>query len=119
MSLNPIQVSTIHGVSSFIMFLGKIFVVAFVTLGAFVYQRQIDTTRMWFVPIILIAIAAYFLSSCFMLIYEMTISTLLFCYLEDIQRNPSTDRHMSKKLESFVSDVQNVQCCCCCDNCCC
>ena len=74
---NPIQVATIHAVSELIMFLGKMFVTACVTAGAFVYLRQDDTTHMWFVPVIFIALASFFLSSCFMLIYDTGAPTLL------------------------------------------
>jgi len=112
---NPIQVGTIHAVSELIMFLGKIFVTCTVTAGAFVYLRQDDITRLWFVPLIVIAVCSFFLASCFMLIYDTAVSTLLFCFLEDSMRNPPDERHMSKSLESFASQAGGLACCCCCE----
>lgn len=109
------------------MFLGKIWITALSTAGAFVYLRTTSDARLWFLPLIvltsypfsllncqLIAFAAFFIASCFMLVYDMTVSALLFCFLEDTYRNKPEDRHMSKSLEAFASDSGGLKCCWCC-----
>eukprot|EP01128_Nolandella_sp_AFSM9_P012183 TRINITY_DN902_c1_g1_i2.p1 TRINITY_DN902_c1_g1~~TRINITY_DN902_c1_g1_i2.p1 ORF type:complete len:207 (+),score=26.27 TRINITY_DN902_c1_g1_i2:461-1081(+) len=111
---NPIQLATIHGITEFCMFLGKLWITSLTTGGAFLYLRASSEARLWFLPLIIIAIASFLIASCFMLIYDMTVSALLFCFLEDSQRNKSEDRHMSKSLEAFVSDSGGISCCCCC-----
>lgn len=60
----------------------------------------------YFIPVILIAISAYFIACCFFSVYSMAVDTLFLCFLLDIERNDGKDNpqyFMSKNLMKILS----------------
>ncbi|XP_022187745.2 choline transporter-like protein 1 isoform X2 [Nilaparvata lugens] len=106
---NVLRVAAINSVGDFILFLGKVFVVAITLLiGTFFIEKD-GVQHMW-VPLTLVGIFAYLVSHCFMTVYEMTIDTIFICFCEDCEMNDGISKpyFMSKGLMEFVEHSQKV-----------
>jgi len=60
----------------------------------------------FFVPLFMIALAAYFVVDLFLQVYDMAVSTIFMCFLEDLQRNDGSKQKpyfMSKALQSLAN----------------
>jgi len=117
---NMVRAVVLDKVTDFLMFLGKLVVVGSVTVLAFyVFSGKLDgevpldvespKLNYYFVPIIIIAISAYMISSCFFSVFSMAVDTLFLCFLLDLEKNDGVDNphyHMSKNLMKIL-DVKN------------
>ncbi|KRT83761.1 hypothetical protein AMK59_3922 [Oryctes borbonicus] len=95
-------------ITDFIFFLSKIAIVVGVsaTIYAIVaYVRTAEITYI-FVPVIFVAICAFFICTVFFKVYTMAIDTLFLCFLEDSERNdgsPEKPFFMSKNLMRILN----------------
>ena len=71
---------------------------------------NIPQLNYYFVPIIIITLAAYFIADIFFGVYEMAVDTLFLCFLEDIERNDGSEEKpyfMSKDLRKILGYMEN------------
>ncbi|KAK5642484.1 hypothetical protein RI129_008651 [Pyrocoelia pectoralis] len=104
LATNALRVATINSVGDFILFLGKVLVVAAIVLiGIELIQKKDGILHAW-VPLTLSGLFAYFISHCFLSVYEMAIDTIFICFCEDCEANDGLSRpyYMSKNLMEFV-----------------
>ncbi|XP_039264968.2 choline transporter-like protein 1 [Styela clava] len=103
---NALRVIAINSVGTFILFLGKLLVVAITAgIGGVVVMRFHPNLTYIAAPVGIVAIFAYLIAHCFLSIYEMAIDTLLLCFCEDCRVNdgtPGREYFMSKSLMAYV-----------------
>lgn len=112
---NIIRVAVVDKVSEFVLFLGKMVVVGGITVGAFYFfdgripflAQYSNSLKLnyYLVPVIIIAVSAFVIASCFFSVYGMAVDTLFLCFLEDLERNdgsPEKPYYMSKELMKIL-----------------
>ncbi|GJQ82551.1 hypothetical protein Trydic_g13006 [Trypoxylus dichotomus] len=105
---NILRVFVLDKITDFIFFLSKMAIVIGVSASIYaivVYVRTEEITYV-FVPVIFVAICAYFICSAFFKVYTMAIDTLFLCFLEDSERNdgsPEKPFFMSKNLMKILN----------------
>lgn len=107
---NILRVAAINSVGDFVLFLGKVVVViATVLIGIKILQDKDGLQHMW-VPVTLSGLFAYFVSHCFMTVYEMVIDTIFLCFCEDCEKNDGENRpyYMSRGLMEFVENSKKA-----------
>ena len=111
---NALRVGTVGIISTFILVLGKLFIVAlsctcmflFITnppenLPAFVGTMEDISSPI--LPIGVTALLSYGIASFFLGVYECAIDTILLCFCEDCKVNKATGTYyMSDELLTFV-----------------
>ncbi|XP_044269021.1 choline transporter-like protein 1 isoform X2 [Tribolium madens] len=107
---NVLRVTAINSVGDFVLFLGKVLVVAAtVLIGTKMLQHKEGLQHMW-VPLTLAGLFAYFVAHCFMTVYEMAIDTIFLCFCEDCEHNDGITKpyYMSRGLMEFVENSKKV-----------
>jgi len=114
---NIVRVAVVDKVTDFIMFIGKLVVTAALVLLSFFFfngtlgnyltaiKEYEPELNYFFVPIIVIAIGAFVIASCFFSVYGMAVDTLFLCFLEDLERNDGSAEkpyYMSKELKEIL-----------------
>ncbi|XP_052274056.1 choline transporter-like protein 1 [Dreissena polymorpha] len=89
---NVLRVAAINSVGVFVLFLGKLATVAIVTVAGIEFISVRKNINFVWLPVLLTAIFAYFIASCFMSVYEMTIDTIFICFCEDSLMNDGDTR---------------------------
>ena len=91
---NCVRVLVLDKTTDFILFIGKMVVVGFITIIAFViFSGTVSEEDLGldlnysFVPILLIVLGSYAIASSFFSVYNMAVDTIFLCFLEDIERN--------------------------------
>ncbi|XP_020916237.1 choline transporter-like protein 4 isoform X2 [Exaiptasia diaphana] len=108
---NVLRVAAINSVTTFLLFLGKIFVTGLVGVGSYFWFRQIkadDPVSLNYdvVPVVITVIFAYIVSVLFFDVYDMAIDTIFLCFLEDLERNDGSAEkpyYMSKSLQKLLN----------------
>ncbi|KAL1463393.1 hypothetical protein WDU94_015148 [Cyamophila willieti] len=111
---NVVRTVVVDKVSDMLLFLGKVLLTVLVSMGAwFIFSRgvvDIDTQQVFhmeypWAPVIVLGIVTYLISSTFFCVYSMAIDTLFLCFLEDCERNDSTQKYfMSKRLMKLLTN---------------
>jgi len=107
---NVLRVAAINSVGDFVLFLGKVGVMASTLAVGIVWFKRIEGLHYYFAPVILVAIFAYVVAHCVLSIYEMVVDTLLLCFCEDCQMNDGTPERpyfMSPSLMEYVKDASS------------
>jgi len=106
--LNAGRVFALNTIGDFVLFLGKMTVVAVTATTGVFWFRWLEFSS-FFVPVLLSCIFAFFIAHCFLSVYEMTIDALLLCTCEAERRQEvrsefysSMSRTLSKKGGSSV-----------------
>ena len=100
---NIAQIWVVDVISDFIMFIGKMFIVAFNGWIAFAWVNGLPhKPTSVFLPVIVSCLLTYFVASGIMQVYEMTIDTIIVCYLEDKTVNKGGPYNMSKNLKDAM-----------------
>ncbi|CAG7662769.1 unnamed protein product [Allacma fusca] len=105
---NALRLATINSIGDFVLFLAKITIVALTTLcGYYIFQANLsegETLEGEWGLIGIGAVLAYFISHCFISIYEMTVDTIFICFCEDTKMNDGDLKpyFMSKGLMEFI-----------------
>ncbi|XP_043283777.1 choline transporter-like protein 1 isoform X2 [Venturia canescens] len=109
LSSNILRVAAINSVGDFVLFLGKVLVVA-LTVVSGVYMIQKHGLHHPWVPITLAGIFAFLVAHCFISIYEMVIDTIFLCFCEDCAKNDGISRpyYMSRGLMEFVENSKKA-----------
>ena len=114
---NIVRVIVLNNIVAFLLFLGKLVIVAGVgCLAYFVFsgsitdiKDEIPTLNYFQAPIVVIVIGTYIITSLFFGVYEMAVDTLFLCFLEDLERNDGTPEKpyfMSKSMQKVVGKMQ-------------
>ncbi|XP_014252063.1 CTL-like protein 2 isoform X1 [Cimex lectularius] len=112
---NIIRVVVLDKVTDFLFFIGKLVITGSVVAIAYLLFFMNNPQNLYFkgaVPLSLIAIGAYFISSIFFGVYAMAVDTLFLCFLEDCERNDgSIDKpyFMSKNLMQILGKRNKKQ----------
>ncbi|XP_033103325.1 choline transporter-like protein 4 [Anneissia japonica] len=115
---NIARATALNGISSFMLFVGKIVITLGTAFGASVFFRNysstspidVDSTGVpamtyFWAPILFMALAAYIVANSFFGVYDMAIDTLFLCFLEDLERHDGTPEkpyYMSKQLMDIL-----------------
>ncbi|KAI4460117.1 choline transporter-like (slc family 44) [Holotrichia oblita] len=105
---NILRVFVLDKITDFIFFLSKIAIVVGVSATVYsivAYVSQTEITYI-FVPVVFVAVCAYFICTVFFMVYTMAIDTLFLCFLEDCERNdgsPEKPYFMSKGLMQVLN----------------
>ncbi|XP_036368257.1 choline transporter-like protein 1 isoform X2 [Octopus sinensis] len=105
---NVLQLATINSVGDFLLFLGKIAVMAVCAIIGHELIMDCENLHYMWVPMLAICILTYFIASCFFSLYETTIDSLFVCFCEDHLINDGQSRpyFMNKGLMSYVKNSQ-------------
>ncbi|XP_011308154.1 choline transporter-like protein 1 [Fopius arisanus] len=110
LSDNILRVAAINTIGDFVLFLGKVLVVALTVLcGVYLIQKKEGLHHPW-VPIAIAGVFAFLVAHCFISIYEMIIDTIFLCFCEDCARNDGINRpyFMSRGLMEFVENSKKA-----------
>jgi len=112
---NIVRVVVLDKITDFLLFVGKMCVVLGVGVGAFYFfTGKIDwfnnlvtvpNLNYYWVPIIVIIVGTYFISSAFFSVYSMGVDTLFLCFLEDTERHDGSAEkpyYMNKELRNIL-----------------
>uniref|UniRef100_A0A8C1XIA9 Choline transporter-like protein n=1 Tax=Cyprinus carpio TaxID=7962 RepID=A0A8C1XIA9_CYPCA len=87
---NALRVATINTVGDFILFLGKILIVACTAItGVLALNYQRDYTE-WVLPLIIVCLFAFLVAHCFLSIFEIVVDVLFLCFAIDTKYNNGT-----------------------------
>jgi len=103
---NVLRVAAINSVGAFVLFLGKVGVMAATCAISVLWLKSNEDLHFFAVPVLLVTLVAYLIADCFLTVYEMVIDTLLLCFCEDCQLNDGSEEKpyfMSASLMSFVN----------------
>lgn len=104
---NVLRVAAINSIGAFVLFLGKVGVMAATCSIAVVWIKSIPGVHYFAIPVLLISIFSFLIAHCFLSIYEMVVDALLLCFCEDCQMNdgsPGREYFMNPTLMEFVKD---------------
>ncbi|CAH1775579.1 unnamed protein product, partial [Owenia fusiformis] len=104
---NVLRVAAINSVGDFVLFLGKIAVMAATCAIGMIWFKTREDLNYYAIPVLLVCVFAYFIAHCFLSVYEMVIDSLLLCFCEDCQMNDGTEGKeyfMSQSLMKFVKN---------------
>lgn len=104
---NVLRVAAINSIGAFVLFLGKVGVMAATCSVAVVWIRSIPGVHYFAIPVFLISIFSFLIAHCFLSIYEMVVDALLLCFCEDCQMNdgsPGREYFMNPSLMEFVKN---------------
>ncbi|KAK0163239.1 hypothetical protein PV327_006944 [Microctonus hyperodae] len=110
LSDNILRVAAINSVGDFVLFLGKVLVVALtVVAGVYLIQKKDGLHHPW-IPITIAGLFAFLVAHCFISIYEMVIDTIFLCFCEDCARNDGISKpyYMSRDLMEFVENSKKA-----------
>ncbi|PVD22195.1 hypothetical protein C0Q70_18000 [Pomacea canaliculata] len=120
---NVLRTYVLDKVSDFIMFISKLMVTGGVAIGAYYWfenripflENFIPDLHFRLLPVIILVLGTYLVTSCFFNVYDMAVDTLFLCFLEDLERNdgsPEKPYQMSSGLKTIlrkdVDEVDNV-----------
>uniref|UniRef100_A0A8C7X7P2 Choline transporter-like protein n=1 Tax=Oryzias sinensis TaxID=183150 RepID=A0A8C7X7P2_9TELE len=104
---NALRVATINTVGDFVLFMGKILIVAttaFSGILALNYQREYTV---WVLPLLIVCVFAFLVAHCFLSVYENVVDVLFLCFAVDCKYrdgSPGKEYFMDKSLMEFVEN---------------
>ncbi|XP_029106427.1 choline transporter-like protein 2 isoform X3 [Scleropages formosus] len=112
---NIIRVAVLDKVTDFLLFLGKLLIVAAVGILSFFFfsgkMKGIESTtpalNYYWVPIVTVIIGSYLIAHGFFSVYAMCVDTLFLCFCEDLERNDGSAERpyfMSPELHDILSE---------------
>lgn len=110
LTTNSMRVFAINSVGDFVLFLSKVFVVSLTLLiGSAVIEKIEGVQHMW-VLLSVVGLFTYFVSHCFITVYEMVIDSIFICFCEDCEINDGISKpyYMSTGLMEFVQNSKKV-----------
>ncbi|CAG7719422.1 unnamed protein product [Allacma fusca] len=105
---NALRVAAINSIGDVVLFLAKmVTVIITVLIGYQMLKGRTEVHNIW-VPLVIGAGLSYFISHCFISVYEMAIDTIFLCFCEDCARNDGVTKpyFMSRGLMEFVKQSQ-------------
>ncbi|XP_030851510.1 choline transporter-like protein 1 isoform X3 [Strongylocentrotus purpuratus] len=104
---NALRVAAINCVGDFVLFLGKLMVVAITAAIGVAIMGTMQQLMFYAVPVVVACIFAYIIAGTMLSVYEMAVDTLLLCFCEDARVNdgsPEKPYFMDRDLMEFVSN---------------
>lgn len=108
---NAIRVAVLNLVTSFVLFICKLFVVAGVGIISYYWVTELNTSFSedlnYFGAVVLVCcVIAYLIADQFLNVYDMAVDTIFLCFAEDEKRNNGKDRpyYMDASLRQFLQD---------------
>ncbi|XP_072172583.1 choline transporter-like protein 1 [Diadema setosum] len=108
---NVLRVAAINCVGDFVLFLGKLMVVALTAVIGVAIMGTMPQLSFYAVPVVVACIFSYIVSGTMMSIYEMAVDTLLLCFCEDSRINDGSAEKpyfMDRDLLEFVSNSSDA-----------
>ncbi|KAM9856636.1 choline transporter-like protein 1 isoform 1-T1 [Aulostomus maculatus] len=108
---NALRVAAINTVGDFVLFLGKVLVVActaFAGVLALNYQREYTV---WVLPLFIVCLFAFLVAHCFLSVFENVVDVLFLCFAVDSKYNdgsPGREYYMDKALMEFVENSKKM-----------
>lgn len=109
---NIVRVVVLDKITDFLLFMGKLVVVAFAAGTSFYFfstdqkvYTNLPALNYNLLPPIFITLGSYIIASAFFSVYGMAVDTLFLCFLEDCERNdgsPERPYYMSKQLMKIL-----------------
>ncbi|CAL8107889.1 unnamed protein product [Calicophoron daubneyi] len=113
---NAVRLVVVDKVTDLILLVGKLIVMALSGFVCFLYlEGHIFGDTFWAkyqpslhyvtVPVTLVVLGSYLVSSLFASVYEMGVDTIFLCFLEDLERNDGSPEHpyyMNKELMEIL-----------------
>ena len=105
---NFVRAGTLDKVTDFILFIGKLIVVAIVSLVTFSAFSNTGTSMMEMelnyrsVPMVVVILGTYAIASSFFSVYSMAVDTIFLCFLEDVDRHQGGPYYMSEDLKQIL-----------------
>lgn len=98
---NPLRLLVIDKVCDFLIFLGKLCITAGIGILAYFFfthriaqaERFVPELHYYLVPLLLIIIGTYIITTCFFAVYSMAVDTLFICAIQDLQLQESNKDH--------------------------
>ncbi|XP_050399950.1 choline transporter-like protein 1 isoform X2 [Patella vulgata] len=104
---NGLRVAAINSIGDFVLFLGKIGVMAATGAVGILWLKSQNDLHFFAVPVLLCCIFGYFVAHCFLSVFEMVIDALLLCFCEDCDLNDGTIERPyfgNKSLMTYVNE---------------
>jgi choline transporter-like protein 2/4/5 len=101
---NILRISAVAIVSSFVLIIGKLFIMIATTLLAYMFIEQNmdgDVNYIW-IPTILVCFISYFTAEMFNEVFGMAISTILQCFVADEEMFEVAERFAEGDLASMI-----------------
>mmetsp|Transcript_1386 Transcript_1386/g.3082 ORF Transcript_1386/g.3082 Transcript_1386/m.3082 type:complete len:161 (-) Transcript_1386:44-526(-) len=101
---NVLRISAVAIVSSFVLIIGKLFIMIGTTLLAYMaMEQQLDgmVNYLW-LPTLLICFISYFTAEMFNEVFGMAISTILQCFVADEEMFPVAERFAEGDLAAMI-----------------
>ncbi|XP_050737491.1 choline transporter-like 1 [Eriocheir sinensis] len=108
---NMLQVATINSMGDLMLFLGKVAVTGTVCCIALPVLHADPTLHLYAVPLIVIAVFAFFITHCVFSVYEMAVDTLFLCFSDDYNTYDTTDGRdlvADKELYEFMIKHEDI-----------
>ncbi|KAK7504491.1 hypothetical protein BaRGS_00004357, partial [Batillaria attramentaria] len=95
---NVVRVVVVDKVTDFVLFLSQLVIIGLVGTGSyFFFDGRIPyladytpTLNFYLVPIVIVILASYIVTSAFFSVYSMAVDTLFLCFLTDLENNDGT-----------------------------
>jgi Plasma-membrane choline transporter len=103
---NILRVAAVNMISSFVLFVGKLFVslsTTFLLYLVIAYNADIQMNSIMS-PLVVTFILAYFVASMFSEIFGMAVETILCCYIADEEMFPPENRFAENELKFVMSN---------------
>ncbi|XP_070177370.1 choline transporter-like protein 2 isoform X2 [Littorina saxatilis] len=92
---NVVRVAVVDQVTDFVLFLSRLVIIGLVGTGTYFFfdgkipylQNYTPSINFYLVPIIIVIVGCYLITSVFFSVYSMAVDTLFLCFLEDLERN--------------------------------
>ncbi|XP_077464712.1 choline transporter-like protein 1 isoform X2 [Stigmatopora argus] len=87
---NALRVATVNAVGDFVLFLGKILVVASTAFAGVLLLNARGDYAEWLPPLLLVCAFAFLVAHCFLSVFEMVVDVLFLCFAVDTKYNDGT-----------------------------
>lgn len=78
-----VSVATINGIGDFVLFLGKLAVAGICGFIALLMLKRDEEIQFYMIPVLVIAVFAFFVAHVILSLYEIVVDTLFLCVYED------------------------------------
>lgn len=110
---NVVRVAVVDKVTDFVLFMSRLVIIGAVGTGTYFFfdgripylNRYTPSLNFYVVPIVIVIVGCYLITSVFFSVYSMAVDTLFLCFLEDLERNdgsPEKPYFMSKGLKQIL-----------------
>lgn len=99
-----VSVATINGIGDFVLFLAKLAVAGICGFIALLMLRSNPEVEFYMIPVLIIALFAFFVAHIILSLYEIVVDTLFLCVYEDRNINGPTGRWKDSNLAKLLGE---------------